>query len=162
MQLIVIRHGIAVDRAIGVSDADRALTPKGRKRTQAIAQWLKQRWQHWDVLLSSPLVRACQTAEIVREAGLVSDVEVLDALAPGGSFQELVTWKSVRQDADTVAIVGHQPDLVDWIELSVWGQTCGRIQLKKAGVAVVDFPAGRMRSGEGVLCEVWTPKGILG
>ncbi|MEO0356453.1 MAG: phosphohistidine phosphatase SixA [Cyanobacteria bacterium P01_A01_bin.3] len=162
MQLIVMRHGIAVDRAIGESDTERVLTPKGRQRTQAIAQWLKHRWQHWDVLLSSPLVRAQQTATILREAGLVVDVEVMDALAPGGSFQELVTWQSVRPDASTVAIVGHQPDLGNWIELAVWGQASGRVQLKKAGVAVVDFPTGRMWLGGGVLCEVWTPKGMLG
>lgn len=161
MQLIVMRHGIAVARAMGFSDAERALTPKGRQRTQAIAQRLKLRWHQWDALLSSPLVRAQQTAVIAQEAGLAADVEVLDALAPGGSFQELVGWSSSRTDASTVAIVGHQPDLGDWIELSVWGQASGRIQLKKAGVAVVDFPAGRMRLGGGVLSELWTPKAML-
>ena len=162
MQLIVMRHGIAVERAAGLPDAERALTPKGRNRTQNIAQWLKHRWQHWDALLSSPLVRARQTAAIVREAGLATEVELLDALAPGGLFQDLVNWKSARPDANSVAIVGHQPDLSNWIELAVWGQASGRVQLKKAGIAVVDFPAGRMRLGGGVLCELWTPKGMLG
>ncbi|MGK7911970.1 MAG: phosphohistidine phosphatase SixA [Synechococcus sp.] len=162
MQLIVMRHGIAEERSLELRDADRALTPKGRKRTQAIAQWLRHRWQNWDALLSSPLVRARQTAEILQEEGIVADVEYFDALAPGGSFQDLVKWKSSNSDASTVAIVGHQPDLGDWVEFSVWGQASGRVQLKKAGIAVVNFPAGRLRLGGGVLSELWTPKSMLG
>lgn len=162
MQLIVMRHGIASDRAGGLPDSERALTPRGIERTRTIAQWLKHRWQHWDALLSSPLVRAQQTADIIREAGLAAEVEQFDALVPGGSFRDLVDWKMSRPNATTVAIVGHQPDLGNWVELSVWGQTSGRIQVKKAGIVVVNFPAGRLRLGGGVLSELWTPKSMIG
>ena len=162
MQLVIVRHGIAVDRTEGLRDAERPLTPKGRSRTQKIALWLKARWQCWDAVLSSPLVRAHQTADILQEAGLVSEVELFDALAPGGSFHDLEEWWNSRTSLETVAIVGHQPDLGDWVELAGWGQASGRIQLKKAGIAVIEFPAGRMRLGGGVLCELLTPKGMVG
>ena len=162
MQLILMRHGIAVDRSEGLPDFERPLTPKGRERTHQIAQWLHSRGDRWDALLSSPLLRARQTAEIAQQSGLAAEVEIFDALAPGGAFGELVNWWRSQQGIEAIAVVGHQPDLGEWVELAIWGQESGSIQLKKAGVAIVEFPGGRLRVGGGVLRELLTPKSMVG
>ena len=162
MQLSLMRHGIAVDRAEGLPDFERPLTPKGRKRTQQVVQWLRARGDRWDALLSSPLLRARQTATIAQQGGLAPEVEIFDALAPGGSFGELVDWRRSQPGMEAIAVVGHQPDLGEWVELALWGQANGCIQLKKAGVAIVEFPAGRLRVGGGVLRELLTPKSMVG
>lgn len=163
MQLMFVRHGIAVERAAGLPDFDRPLTPKGQERTKQIAEWLQARGVCWDVVLSSPLVRAKQTAEILWQTGLAPVVDTFEALAPGGDFNELaIWWRSQKQGINAIAVVGHQPDLGAWVELAVWGQASGCIQMKKAGVAIVEFPAGRLRLGAGLLQELLTPKSMVG
>ncbi|MEM6446070.1 MAG: phosphohistidine phosphatase SixA [Cyanobacteria bacterium J06642_2] len=161
MRVDFVRHGIAEERAPRLLDAERALTNKGRTKAAAIAARL-HRWDwQWDVILTSPLVRARQTAEILQAAQLAAEVEVLEALAPGGEFGEFIRWQQSRPDVNDVALVGHQPDLSCWIELAVWGQANGHIQLKKAGVGRVEFAGGQARLGRGLLLEVLTPKTLL-
>lgn len=161
MRVDFVRHGIAEERSPGRSEFDRALTEKGRKKTEAIAARLHRWGWRWDALLTSPLVRARQTAEILQQAELAADVEILEALAPGGDFNDLVRWQHRWSDVAQVALVGHQPDLSCWMELAVWGQASGNIQLKKAGIGRVEFPGGTVRLGRGLLLEVLTPKTLL-
>ena len=173
LSLMLIRHGIAAERSAALRDADRPLTEKGRQRTTAVARWLYTRGERWQYLASSPLVRARQTAELFLEANLASELEILPVLAPGGEFGEFVRqwqlWTSQGGElgdkddgrSPAIAIVGHQPDLSEWIELAVWGQSSGSLQLKKAGVARVVFPGGRVRLGAGILAELLTPKSML-
>ncbi|WP_017328018.1 phosphohistidine phosphatase SixA [Synechococcus sp. PCC 7336] len=156
------RHGIAVDRSPDRKEFERELTPKGRDRTAQIARWLYDRGDRWDALLSSPLLRAKQTAQILVEAQLAADVERFEALAPGGEFSDLAAWGRSHAETTAIGVVGHQPNLSNWIELAVWGQASGSIQLKKAGLACVEFPGGRIRLGAGVLLELLTPKSMLG
>ncbi|MEO1131703.1 MAG: phosphohistidine phosphatase SixA [Cyanobacteria bacterium J06639_1] len=161
MRVDFVRHGIAEERMPGRPDRDRALTGKGRAKTAAIASQLHRWGWQWDAILSSPLVRARQTAQILQTAELAREVEPFEALAPGGEFAELVQWHRGRPDVSSVALVGHQPDLSCWIELAVWGQASGKIQLKKAGIGRVDFAGGSVRLGRGMLIEVLSPKTML-
>jgi phosphohistidine phosphatase len=161
MQVDFVRHGIAVDRARGMADRERPLTPKGRQRTAVIAQILYRRGDRWDAILTSPLLRAQQTAEILQAAQLAPELVEFPPLEPGGDFRELASWSQTHPQQERIAVVGHQPDLGHWIELALWGEAKGCLQLKKAGVGRVDFPAGRLRLGAGILLELLAPKTLL-
>jgi hypothetical protein len=90
--LYLIRHGIAAERGTYADDRDRPLTAKGRDRTERVAQRLSQLGLSFDALLSSPLVRAYETAEILVYQGLAPYFTRHDALAPGGDLADWLTW----------------------------------------------------------------------
>jgi hypothetical protein len=90
--LYLIRHGIAAERGTYADDHDRPLTAKGRDRTERVAQRLSQLEIGFDLLLSSPLVRAYETAEILVYQGLAPYFTRHDALAPGGDLADWLTW----------------------------------------------------------------------
>jgi len=100
MDLILWRHADAED---GRSDLERALTPKGHKQAAAVAKWLRKRLPEDYELVSSPAVRARQTAE-----ALGRGIRVDRQLAPGASVEAILKAAGNR---GTVVVVGHQPDL---------------------------------------------------
>src|SRR6185503_13331725 len=84
MEILLIRHGEAIEVAPGLGDDGRWLTKKGRKVTRRIARWLAKREERSPVeIWTSPLVRAVQTAEIVAERCRPKDVSVHAELSPG-------------------------------------------------------------------------------
>jgi len=158
-----IRHGIAEEAQAGVEDAFRALTDEGRKRCRKIARQLKDMGWKWDLLLTSPLVRARQTAEIFFDENLAEALEVFEPLAPDGSFADLVRWQAERDPFTSLALVGHQPDLSLWIQAAIGLQPASpqAITLKKAGLAQVRFAEGRIDYCQGSLTLLLSPKVIL-
>jgi len=109
MKLYVMRHGPAEDFATSGRDADRALTVPGRERVKAVAKLLRESGEVPRIIVSSPLVRALQTAEIVgSELGV--HVETSRELAPSGDASVLVA-ASLRDARKRVMVVGHEPDL---------------------------------------------------
>lgn len=110
MKLYVMRHGPAEDDSPTGRDADRALTTPGRDRTRSVARALVDGGEGPAAILSSPLVRAVQTAEIVAAACGVEKVEVRREMAPGGDALGLV-GELVRAGRKRVMVVGHEPDL---------------------------------------------------
>ncbi|GAB4213912.1 MAG: phosphohistidine phosphatase SixA [Synechococcales cyanobacterium] len=157
--LYFIRHGIAGDPVAGQDDAGRALTAEGFSKTTQIAHKLRQWGWQWDVILTSPLLRAHQTAQILHTSGLAPQVEILAALAPGGDLGALWAWWQDQPHLEQVALVGHQPDLALWLAACVGGQERA-FALKKAGVAWVELAA--LRHGQGYLRAFVPPKLILG
>jgi phosphohistidine phosphatase len=122
MRLLVIRHAIAEERAAaekaGRPDAERALTKAGRRKMQGAAEGLRRVEKRVDVLGSSPLVRAQQTAEIVGAAYGKLAVATVDALKPGKSVKGVLGWVQGQPDDATVALVGHEPQLgilIGWL-----------------------------------------------
>lgn len=113
--MYVVRHGPAEDVAPSGKDFDRALTPSGRERVRDVARKLGAEGEEPRVILTSPLVRALQTAEVIAAELDVPQVETTRDLAPGGDgvrlFRALVAEKRKR-----VMLVGHQPDLSLLIE----------------------------------------------
>ena len=103
MDLIVWRHAEAED---GVPDLERKLTAKGRKQAERVAQWLLQRLPARFVLLSSPAVRAQQTAE-----ALGVPIKTDSTLAPGATPAAIVKSCGWPDYKGAAVIVGHQPDL---------------------------------------------------
>lgn len=142
MQLLIVRHAIADDRvafgATGRPDAERPLTEAGRKKMRANARGLRAVVPSLDVLATSPFVRARQTADILAETFGV-EVEEVPALAHGGSPPTVLASLGGRH-GETVAVVGHEPDLGLLIGWLVTGKTTSLLQLKKGGAALLWFP----------------------
>jgi phosphohistidine phosphatase len=145
-QVYFIRHGIAADPEAYEHDQDRPLTAKGRAKTKAVAQQMSALGLAFDEILTSPLVRAQQTAEILLKANLAPHLTVTEHLAPMGSFANWLEWLNAawRQNDGSnpkvLAMVGHEPDLSQWAELLIWGDVKGVLQLKKAGIIGIEIP----------------------
>jgi phosphohistidine phosphatase len=111
MKLYVMRHGPAEDDAPTGRDADRALTPSGRERVRSVAKALVDADEAPLTVVSSPLVRAVQTAEIVvLTAKLEGKVEVRREMSPNGDALALV-GELFANKRKRVMVVGHEPDL---------------------------------------------------
>lgn len=110
MKVYVMRHGPAEDDSPTGRDADRALTTSGRDRSRTVANALVDGGEAPVQIISSPLVRALQTAEIVAAAASVDQVEVRREIAPGGDSLALLA-ELVRAGKRRVMLVGHEPDL---------------------------------------------------
>ncbi len=132
--IYLLRHGIAQERELSKNDYDRELTSLGREKTTAVAKRLNKLGLQCNLILTSPLVRAQQTAQILSDVFGSTPIEVKDWLKPEGSFAEWSAWLQEHQSIDSVFLVGHEPDLSLWTEIMVWGQGSGNILLKKAGV----------------------------
>ena len=142
-ELLLLRHGIAEERRVDLAEWSRALTPEGRQRTEAVLQRLLELGLGCDLLLSSPLTRARQTADLARLAGLAPELELASALEPAGEIGPLVQlWlgeSSPRPGWRRLALVGHEPDLGQ-LAARLIGAPAGAVTLKKAGVALVALP----------------------
>ena len=154
MDLVVVRHAIAEDRdgfaRTGRDDDERPLTEDGRRKMERAARGLVRLVPKLDALCSSPLVRAVQTAEIVAAAYGAIDVEQVSVLSGGSSPQEVVAWLQGRKAADTVAIVGHEPDLSTLVSFLLAGTDDAFIEMKKGAVCLLEF-SGKPAAGEAIL-----------
>src|SRR4030095_8127960 len=115
MDLYVIRHAIAepLGTADKFSDQNRSLTEEGRDRMSEVVKGLKKLGVQLDLILTSPLVRAVQTAEIVGHSLGVNKKEIRQtpALAPGAGVEQMFAQIKNVAGAESIAVVGHQPDL---------------------------------------------------
>lgn len=141
MKLYIIRHGLAGQHGDYSNDDERPLTSEGKRKTEQVAKRLRQLDLEFDLILTSPLARAKQTAEILKAAHLSDALKVEGYLAPSGDFQTWLAWfEAWRTPEKTLAIVGHEPDLSSWAEMLIWGEVRDRIILKKAGAIGIDVP----------------------
>jgi phosphohistidine phosphatase len=139
--LLLLRHGIAEPREEGRSDAARALTAAGRRRCAAVLTRLHQRGLAADLMLSSPLVRARQTAELAVQTNLAPSLVLAEDLMPGGDpLSQLATWLAVvparSGQRPRLLLVGHEPDLGD-LASALIGAPAGAITLRKSGLALL-------------------------
>ncbi len=162
MELYLIRHGIAVERTSNVDDGSRSLTELGRQKTRQVAKRLGDLGLRFNLILTSPLVRSRQTAEILRTSGLSSQVEESICLAPGGDIYGWLSYiEQGHQEPETIAIVGHQPDLGRWAEILVWGEVRDKLVLKKAGIIGLTLPFVVEPVGRSQLFWLTPPKFLL-
>jgi phosphohistidine phosphatase len=142
MRILFIRHAIAADRAgADTGDAERPLTPQGARRFRRTARGLTRLVRRPDAILTSPLLRARQTAEIAADAwGRVKPMP-LQALASGewGGIGKALA--SMSGDS-TVALVGHEPSLSRLLARLLGSRDAERFAFRKGGAALVDLPAG--------------------
>lgn len=139
MKLLVLRHAAAVSRGTpGVSDDDRPLTARGRRRFRRAARGLARIMDPPDVMLTSPLPRAAETARIAAQAWGGIEPAVEPALAGDNVHAILAAVQKHPRDA-TVALVGHEPALSSLLA-RLLGSTAGeRFALRKGGAALVDL-----------------------
>ena len=137
LKLYLLRHGLAAQRGLRPgSDAERPLTAKGRRKLGQVAQAMKDLGLSFDLILSSPYLRARQTAEIVAET-LHADkrLRFSNALTPQGSFKELLSeLQAAGPTARKVLLVGHEPYLSELSALLLSGETGLRLTFRKAGL----------------------------
>ena len=158
--LIFIRHGIAEDsvwmRAHSKEDHERPLTEDGRKEVQKVAQGIVKKVGKIDMILSSPLVRAQQTAaEFAVAAGIDSEsIVTVNELSPDEFASE--TLNALAEYSGVVACVGHQPNISSTATLALSGSTHAIIDMGRASVAGIEFYSG-VRPGGGTL-KFFTPR----
>lgn len=156
MDVIVIRHGIALDAdaatQLGLSDEERPLTPKGERRLRAAAIGLRAVLSDMPVddILTSPLLRARQTAEILADYLDNPPVDEASALAPPVDMAKLDTFLHQHFGERRVMLVGHEPDLATWVSWSLTRHRDRLMAFKKAGAALLEFP-GAPEGGTGTL-----------
>jgi phosphohistidine phosphatase len=162
MKLYILRHGEAVEHGDSryPNDADRPLTARGLQRTKALAHALRQRDITFDVLFSSPLARARETAEMVeRGLRLHSRLEFTVHLAPSGDYGKLVAQLTeLRPTPKSLLLVGHEPHLSGLISLLCTGGQGLSLTLKKGGLCrleVEHLRAGRCASLEWLVTSRW-------
>ena len=155
MQLVLIRHARAEERALLKRDRTRALTVDGRRRMRKAARGLHALLPGLSQIATSPLARASQTAAIVAEARDDIDVTLLPALAPGKPLRAVLLWLHNQPTDATLALVGHEPDLgrlADWL---LSAKPSGFVQFKKGAAALIEF-AEAPAAGKGTLAWLLT------
>lgn len=158
--LLLLRHGIAEERRPDLADGDRALTARGRERTRQVVERLVALGLTADQLLSSPLLRARQTADIAVAAGWAPDLTLAAELAPGGdALSRLPRWCEAC-GGDSLALVGHEPDL-SGLAATLVGAPAGCLDLRKAGLIQLHLPGG-VAAGQAVLVSLVRPRLLLG
>jgi phosphohistidine phosphatase len=163
MNLYLMRHGIALpadDPAVAV-DAERPLSPKGVKRTRKIAKGIRRLNLSFDALLTSPLARARQTAELVAAAlGDEALVEEISGLSPESTVEHLLFELTRYQDSGDLLLVGHEPLLSNAAAHLLAGKSARgalKLEFKKGGLCRIEIDALPLAS-PGKLHWFLTPK----
>jgi phosphohistidine phosphatase len=138
--LYLVRHGIAADASADADDKDRALTAEGTRKMTRAAIGLKQLGIAPDVILSSPLRRAQETAALLAETLAPNvAVEIYQPLAPGTAAAELVRDLRPYRAVHHLMLVGHQPDLGELASHLLTGSVAlAPLPFKKGAVAAID------------------------
>jgi phosphohistidine phosphatase len=159
MKLYILRHGEAEDASAEGGDDARRLTASGRERMREIAAGMRSVGLRFDAILTSPLARASETAEMV--AGAYENdppPQVVPALSAGVSPSETLAALARFGRLESVMIVGHEPQLSGLVSILLSGSSDAvRIRLKKGGCVAMDFP-NRLERGKGELRWMMTPR----
>jgi phosphohistidine phosphatase len=161
MIVYLMRHGIAEDQAPLGRDADRELTREGTLRTAMVAKGLHRLGLTFDRIVSSPYVRARQTAEIVaRVVGYETDLVFDERLVPHARFDDLNDMIRENSDAASLLLAGHEPSMSGFISgLCADGRL--RIDVRKASVTAIEINAFSPRAS-GMLLWSLPPKLVEG
>lgn len=142
MRLLVVRHAIAEDRdvfaASGRDDRLRPLTTDGARKMKRAVEGLRTVVASIDLLAASPLVRAAETAEIIREAYGIDRVVTEGSLVPEGAVAEVVEWIATRSE-DLVAVVGHEPQFGRLVAYLIGAGDRPVIEMKKGAACLLEF-----------------------
>jgi phosphohistidine phosphatase len=157
MELYLLRHGIAEDHAASGHDADRALTDDGRKKLRHVLSRARKASVTPTLILSSPLKRAFETAEIAaNELGYSSEISITNSLTPDSSPHRVWTEVRAHRDEPAILLAGHEPlfsATVAWF----LGSPRSMVEFKKAALVRIDFDSLGPEP-RGVLQWMITPK----
>ena len=165
MRIVIIRHGIAEDpdafSKSGQEDALRPLTRDGRQKMRKAAKGLKQLVPAIDVIASSALARAAQTAQIICDAYDGARAVQVAALSPRKPPAALVEWLNAHPAGATLALIGHEPHLSTFLCWLVTGLQESFIELKKGGAALIEV-SHPVTAGRGKLLWLLKPSQLRG
>ena len=158
MHLLLIRHGIAEDRETfaGKDDTLRPLTKQGRWKMERVAKGLSHVVRSIDLLATSPLLRASQTAAVLAAAYHDMAVTTAPPFAPDTPLENALEWIYRHRARPTVAVVGHEPHLG---ELATWllaGERESRLPFRKGGACLLEF-GGPPKAATAQLVWMLTP-----
>lgn len=165
--LYLIRHGIAEECGTDQDDTQRPLTDEGRKKTKQVAKRLYDLGLRFDLLQTSPLVRAQQTSEIFANVFSECPTQQSLELTPEGSFDKWLEWvaewlsQHPQPAKASLGIIGHEPDLSSWAEMLIWGESKGVLVLKKAGIIGLVLPEMQPWTNNGTLFLSIPPKLLI-
>jgi phosphohistidine phosphatase len=150
VELFLVRHAVAEEKAAGKADESRALTDEGRKEFKAVVRALKEAKVRLDRIFHSPLLRAVETADLLTKV-LDGETTVLPGLAEAPDADLLAAVKGRRP-----ALVGHEPWMSTLLAWLVTGKPdlADRFEFPKGGVARL---AGEVAPGRMVLTGLWSP-----
>jgi phosphohistidine phosphatase len=158
MDLWILRHAEAEEQSSSGRDADRRLTPAGRRRMVRVAAALGRLGADIDLVLTSPLRRAIETAEpIVNALGIADRLSESESLLPDAAPAETLAELG-RRDAVSALLVGHMPHLGFLLGLLLTGKTGFRAEIKKAALAHIVLPEGARPPGA---LRLYLPAGTL-
>ncbi len=163
MELLIVRHAIAFERnrQRWRDDAARPLSPAGMRRARKAAAGLKEFSRAPDRVLTSPLVRARQTAQILTDVAGWPQAEVASELSPGEPAPAILTLLG-RNRVKLAAVIGHQPGLGYLLAACLLGDGGPLpIEMKKNAVACISFE-GSPRPGHAALRWLATPRMLRG
>lgn len=147
MNLYILRHGIAEENSSLVpgSDRERRLTTEGKKKMRRIAKSMRAMELDFDLILSSPYLRAHETAQIVAKVfSLEKLLELSPALAADGNPKQLIDeLKQNYRKRGHVLLVGHEPYMSRLISLLISGDASIAVTLKKGGLCKLSVKAWR-------------------
>lgn len=146
MELVFFRHGDAEDVGPDGSDFGRRLTSRGEAESERVAEFLLGGGWSPEAIVTSPLVRARQTAELIASAlGQENGAETDDRLKSGARLEDI---EAIVTDhpAERLLLVGHEPDFSQIVSALISG---GRVEMKKSGAACVSL--GVVQGGAGEL-----------
>jgi len=134
----ILRHGKAEHQGTGSQDRERRLVEKGREAVRAVAANSACNESHPDMVVTSPAVRAVESAEIFsREAGISTPVEIREELYAAGPRDILSLVNGLPDEVGSILIVGHNPSLEEFCE-EITGEYTG---LKTANLLILDIDA---------------------
>lgn len=156
MLIYLVRHAIAAEPGPDYpSDAERPLTHHGAARFRKEVRALEALDIKIDVILTSPLVRARQTAKLLHDEYAEAKLTETDALAPGGSYRSVVAALEPFSDAEGIALVGHAPDIGELAARFVGAR--GAMEFKKGAICCIEL-ASIPPTGPGTLRWFVQPK----
>jgi phosphohistidine phosphatase len=156
MRVYLFRHGAAEDAPPGKPDSLRALTPHGRERTAAVAKMARDAGASPSLIISSPYLRAVQTAEVAaKEMEWKGDILQWPSLVPHGAPEEV--WSDLRafRDESAVLLAGHEP-LMARLAAYLLNSPALMIDMKKSAMVYIEFTMGS--APRGVLRWMIVPK----
>ncbi len=156
MRVYVLRHGIAEDAPPGASDADRALTPEGKQKLRRVLERARDSGVDPGLILTSPLKRAVETAQIAATVLHVeSELVRTNSLLPTGEPERV--WKEIRaHKVEELLIAGHEP-LLSGVVAFLLGSPVVQVNMKKADLVSIELETAQQQP-RGALNWMLTPK----
>jgi phosphohistidine phosphatase len=158
MNIYLIRHGDSEGISKGLKDSERKLTPDGVLKIRNASLFWKNIIPEFEYIISSPYLRALQTAKIIATVyNFKKEIFIDKSLGCGSETESLIEIFNSFQSGE-IALVGHQPDLSNHLSRLISGSGAS-VEFKKGAIAKISFN-NKVREGKGVL-EFLVPPGIF-